>query len=288
MELSTREIAVVVWVILLAGWGCSKQNLRRTFGRVLEAAVKWKILLSFGVLGAYTAATAAMLHHIGAWDWDLLKETLLWFCFTGVALVVKAIVHDKEQSLWRSTLRDQIKIGVLLTYLISTYVFPLWVELVLLPTLSIVVILNVVAEAEEQYSMAARMTANFLATCGIVGLGLAVHNAVSTFGPQELDLMIRSLLLIPILSVSLTPLLFLFQVITSYEQLWLRLQLGTDKDPTVVKYAKWQLVRHLKMRPRRIKAFLRQHAVDLMRVKSHADVDNVLRGVVRLRKGLSR
>lgn len=227
-------------------------------------------------MAAYTGGVVWTLHLVGFWDWNLLKETILWFCLSALALAYTAIVKSGERSLLKAAIIDQIKITVVLAYIVNAYTFPLWLELVLVPALALVVMADVVAKSDEQYAVVARLTESVLAVYGLVLLGLALQNAFSSFGSAEVNLMTRSLALKPILALSILPLLFVFQVIECYEQLWLRLQLGREKEERVVRYAKWRLIRHLQFRPRRAKAFLRNHASDLMRLESRADVDRLL------------
>ena len=287
MELNAREIAVVIWTLLFVGWGVSKAEVRRSAGAVLRTAANWKIALPVALMAAYTVAVVWGLHALDFWDWDLLKKTVLWFFVSSFSLAYKAVVKSEEHSFWRSAVVDQIKITVVLAYLANTYTFPLWGELLLVPVLAFVAMLDVVAKSDEQYAVVARMTEGVMAIYGLVLLGLAVQNAVANFGSQEVGLVIRSLALVPILALALTPLLFVFQVLEAYEQLWLRLRLGRDKDARLVRYAKWRLVRHLRFRPRRAKAFLREHALDLMRLASRAEIDQMIQESPRHRRALS-
>ena len=287
MELNAREIAVVIWTLLFVGWGLSKAEVRRSAGSVVRAASNWKIALPAVIMAAYTAAVVWGLHAVGFWDWDLLKKTVLWFFISSFALAYKAVVKSEEHNFWRSTVTDQVKITVVLAYLANTYTFPLWGELLLVPALTFVATLDAFAKSDEQYTVVARTTDGLLVIYGLALLGLALHNAFVNFGSHEIDLMARSLALVPILAISITPLLFAFQVLESYEQLWMRLRLGREKDARLVTYAKWRLVRHLRLRPRRAKAFLREHAGDLMRLASRAEIDQIIEKQARQPRALS-
>ena len=287
MELNAREIAVVIWTLLFVGWGLSKSEVRRSAGGVIRAASNWKIALPAVIMAAYTAAVIWGLHAVDFWDWDLLKKSVLWFFISSFALAYKAVSESEEHNFWRSAVTDQVKITVVLVYLANTYTFPLWGELLLVPALTFVGMLDIVAKSDEQYAVVARMTEGLLMVYGLALLGLAFHSAFVNFGSQEIDLMARSLALVPILAVSITPLLFVFQVLESYGQLWMRLRLGREKDARLVRYAKWRLVRHLRLRPRRAKAFLREHAGDLMRLASRAEIDHIIGKYARQPRPLS-
>ena len=80
----------------------------------------------------------------------------------------------------------------------------------------------------------------------------------------------------PILSVLFTPLIYLLLLYARYEDLFVWLIMGPEKDWAVKWYAKWRLIRHLGLNVYKVSTFIRTHATDLMKIKSMDEVDRIL------------
>ena len=78
------------------------------------------------------------LSEIGIWNRELLKDTVLWSLFSGLALALSGVQTQSDVPTWRSILKNQLKAIILLEFIVNTYTFALWVELLLAPTLVLI------------------------------------------------------------------------------------------------------------------------------------------------------
>lgn len=272
MTLTTREMALVVWSAVFFAWALSKRGVRQSLGGIFRAAVHWKILVPAIVVVAYSAAIVSGLHWVGLWGWDLLKDTILWLVFSGLALAFSGVQLNSDVPTWRRVLTDQLKAVVLVEYIVNVYTFPLWVELVLAPTLVFVGMVDAFARLDPKYKSVAQLTGFLLAVFGFAVLGFAVRQAIAA-GPFSTPSALRDVLLAPVLSLALLPLVHVFFLISAYEQLFLMLSIGPKKDPGVVRYAKRRLAWHLGIRPAAVREFLRRHRTGLRLATTKSEVD---------------
>ena len=275
---NTREIATAVWLAVFAGWALSQSSVRSAAASLLRAALRWKLVGIAAILAAYTTGIVLFLQVIGFWTSGLLKDTVLWFIFTGVATGFSAISLNNAESIAGRIVRDSVSVIILLEFLSNTYTFSLPVELVLIPVLFIIVALDAVADVQMSGTKVASFTKGLM---GVAGLALIVGIVVQAIGnPSEISQgsPIRSILLAPVLSVAFIPCAVAVYLLSAYDMLFTRLRMGRTKSKDVVRYARRQLIQTLGIQPRRVRDFLATKATDLMRVQTRADVDRIIDG----------
>jgi hypothetical protein len=273
---STREISIAVWAAAFFVWATAKPDIRRSFGNVIRAAAHWKIIALVLFVVAYAAAEVALLYVIGFWRLDLLKNTIIWLLFSGLALAISGITGSGVVD-WRRFIRDQVKAVLLVEYVVNTYTFALWIELLLVPLLTGVVLLDAVAKIDKKTALVGKLTTALLAFLGIGVLIFACHKALSVREGVNVVAAVRQIALAPILSVLLFPLVYVFALLSAYEQLFLRLKLGaTKKSPTVIRYARWSLFRRLGVDLTAVRDFSRHQGLALMHVETIQDVNRLL------------
>lgn len=282
MELNAREVAIVVWTFGFVLWSVWKSptEIGRGLWSVLRAASHPKVAWVLVALAFYASGVVWALAEVGLWDDDLLKDTVLWFGGSGTTMGVSAVLNDGGVGPWRKVVRDQVTVMAVVTYIANSYVFPLWAELALVPVVTLFGLVVVVEETNGTPGVATRVGTFVITAYGLVLLVLGVSYAASTFGRPEVELMVRSLVLLPVLSVSFAPLLFVLSLLSAYEMLWIRLTLGPPKDPEVLAYAKRRLLLRVGLRPRVAKAFVGPHARDIMHARTRSDVDSVIDSVL--------
>ncbi len=227
-------------------------------------------------MAAYTAAVVWALYAAGAWTFDLLKDTIFWFVLSGLAVAFSVVLAATDGSIWRRVVVDQLKVVVVLEYIVNTYAFSFPVELVLVPVLTFLAMLDVIARSDVKHAQVVRLTGGLQALFGFGVLAVATAQAIAHLDAVQTADVLRSLLLAPTLSVLFVPFIYLLILVTTYESLLVRLKLGLPKDPGVKWYARRRLICHLGLRPQKIRTFMCAHAWDLTRIRTKADIDTLL------------
>ena len=83
---NNREIATAIWLLVIFILMLFKRDIRKSILDVFKAFFKIKILSSIFFLIAYTAGIVFVLYQINFWNISLLKDTVVWFCFTAIVL----------------------------------------------------------------------------------------------------------------------------------------------------------------------------------------------------------
>jgi len=273
---NNREIATAFWVLILAVWALRKANIRNSLRRVVLTFCHFKILASVCLMLLYIAMGVALLAAIGIWKVDLLKDTIVWICVGAMSMMIRFATADDTDNVFRKILNDSIKIVILLEFLVNTYTFPLIVELIIVPLLTIIAMINAVASMDEKYSVVAKLTKGMKMIISFVILGIVINRAITDF--QNLKTMdtFRNIILAPLLSVLMFPFIYIMLVISKYELVFLRLDFGNVKTKGLKRYARHRIIVHAGLSLSRLQHLLMNHVNDLMHVEKESDVDYLL------------
>jgi len=270
---NNREIATGFWLLLFLVWALQKANIRKSIVALLRAFFRFKVLLPVFLMVFYTAATVTLLAFVGLWKISLLKDTIVWYCISAMAMMMRFATSDKVENIFHKVLVDSIKVVILLEFFVNTYTLSLPAELIILPILALIAMFDAVASLDKKYSAVARLTKGMQVVIGLVILVIALSRAISDLrNLQSLDT-VRSIALAPLLSMILSPFLYVMVLIMKYELLFLRLDFGIEKEKGLKRYARRCIIMHTGLSLKRLQHLLTNHAVDLMDIQTKADVD---------------
>lgn len=271
---NNREIATAVWLLLFTIWILTKPGIRKSIGHLFRAFLQWKIVSSVLAMSAYTSGTVAVLWLIGLWTPSLIKESVLWFIFTGFVMLMQFMTDRNNENVFGAVLRDSIKLVIFIEFLIGAYVFPLWIELFFVPTVTFILLLDAFAATDDKYGDVKKLTGCLTATIGIGILVFAATRAVGDW--QNLGTLdtLRSIAFPPLMSIAFIPFVYTSMLIAAYENLFIRLNIGQDKPNDVKRYAKSRILKHCGLSLRKLRE-LSSQSFRLISVQTADDVDRL-------------
>jgi len=244
---------------------------------VLRALLRIKILVPICLMVVYTATVAFILAVIDLWNVSLLKDTIVWFCFSAMAMMMRFMTADDTDNMFGKTVSDSVRIVIVVEFLVNTYTFSLPVEIVTIPILALIAVFDVVASTDKQYEIVAKLMKGLQVFIGFIILAIVLKRAVADLqNINSLDT-IRSIVLAPCLSLIFFPFLYVMVLISKYELVFLRLTFGPSKNPKVLHYARRSIILHAGLNLRRVQCLLKNHVVDLMHIQTNADVDRLVK-----------
>jgi len=276
---TTREIATGIWIALFLAYAFTESKVRHSVARVFRLGLKWKVLLTLLGVAVYTGAIVAGLRLLELWNPSMLKDTIVWFLFYGIALAFSGITAGSQVS-WRAVVREQIKAIIVVEYLANTYTFSLFVELVLVPVITVVALLDVMARTRPEYARVKIVTGPLQSLFGLAVLGSAIYLAWATRQTFDASQAFLDIALAPLLSVLLVPVVYFFALWSAYVQVFIKLRIPKRDDARFVRYARARLFRYLGLRLGKIWRFNRDQAFALMAVNSKAELNALLRGEI--------
>jgi hypothetical protein len=272
---NNREIATAIWLTLFAAWILTKSDLRKSLAAVIRSFLAWKILASFAAMALYGTLIVLALFAIGFWQPAMIKDTVEWFLFTAVAMQMRFAISRDNVKILRYVFFDNVKIIIVVEFILNTYVMPLPAELVLVPIITFLTSIMTVAQMDEKHALIAKASMLVLGTVGFVVLGFAVLRAISDYRSLGTMNTVRSIAFPPLMSILLVPFIYVMLCVYAYDEAFIRLTIGREKTSKVVRYAKRRIFFHCGLSLRKLRD-LTSRPREMMRIESNEDVDRLL------------
>ena len=278
---STRELALGCWMLLIAIWSFTKEKIRSSLLDVGRILLSPKILVPILLVGAWLSLVVVGLREISLWTPDLLKDTVYWYLVVALVSLSKYVGSNGRDLDIQDFILDNLKLIVAVELLVTFYTFPFWVELILVPITSFVVMMSVYAETkqEEKYRRVAKVIKGFQAVMGLAFIGIALAEFINAPGGFLSFATLQGFLLPFILSLLVAaPAMYLLSLYGNYELIGIRLKMAKEKPRSVKMYAMWRVFVRCGLSRQKVLSFLRGDAKKLMHVQTRRDVNEIFGG----------
>jgi hypothetical protein len=272
---NSREIATACWLGAGLIWMVFKSPARKALWGVLRTFFCRQILVPVCIMALWCGISVWLLAGVGLWKAALLKDTIMWFCAGALAMAMR-LATSKEEDVFRKVVADNFRIVILLEFLLNTYTFSLPVELILMPLIALVAMIGEYASWHAEHAPVAKLMQIVQALFGFAILAYAAARAISDLGSLASLDTFRSVALAPLLSALFIPFLYVFLVAVKYQEVFVRLEIGAEKDPSVKRYARRRILAYVRLSMKMLHLLLRDHAGDLVRSRTEDDVDRML------------
>ena len=274
--LTTREIAVVVWLIIAGAFVLSKRDVRSSLWNVLRISTQPVILAIAVSMTAYVLGIVLALRSVGVWSLDLMKDTIVWFLFGGIPLAFSSFASRSNDYHFLGTFLDTIRVTVLVEFLVNEYTFSLPAELVFVPVVTMILMLRGYASAFEEYSQVHSILGWMQGIVGLAILAFVVSRAIGDIDSLLTMQTAQELLLAPVLCLLLLPFVYAVLIYLLYERLFVVLKAGRPKGDGLLRYAKRRLLLHLKLSVAAVRKFHSERGYQLSQIPTRDDVDRMI------------
>jgi hypothetical protein len=235
--LSNREIAAGIWLLIVFLWALSSGGVRRSMLGLLEAFFVKGIILPILAMLLYVLLMVLVFRTIGFWDISALKDTILWTFGNALATFfnLTKVVEDKRY--FRKAIIDNIRLTLLLEFVINLYSFSLIIELILVPVVSIIGLMGAVAESKPETRPLKIVINSILSIFGVGLLGFTLWGLFSDLQTVTTLKTLRDFLLPPVFTIAFLPFVYLMAIYMQYQRLFSCLDFA-NKDVGLAKYAK--------------------------------------------------
>lgn len=242
---STRELATAFWVgaILIAvGMAIvTNKKIRQGFIGVLKCFFNRKLRKLWEIYFLYIGIITLMFSRSPIWKNIYLKDIILWTLFSGLTICMNAVAGEADEKYISKVLKDNIRFTVVTEFLLSTFTFSFWVELIIIPIMTAITLLDVVAAQKSETVAVHKLLQSVIAFIGLCLVFQTVKVGIREY--RELNV-INTLVsfFIPIVYLLLvTPLEYAFELYSKYEMLFIQMHFKEPSDKMV------QRKRHLKV-----------------------------------------
>jgi hypothetical protein len=247
--LDTREFAIVFWLSLAFLASLLNRKLRGGVGGVLRRLAAWKILVIFAAMALYIWGLLSLLSVARLWDGRLVSETVFWL-LPATALLFRAVTSSDED-FFRKTVKSVVTVAIIVEFLINLRPAGLALELILFPTLLVLVATNTYGSLQKGQEQSTAFLGGVIGAVGVILLGYTIAGMI---GSPERFFTYENLLelLTPILlTLGFIPFVYATALYTTYGTFFTRIELNVD-DRSLRRYAKRQGLQRAHVRLTRV------------------------------------
>jgi len=239
--LSNRELAIIFWTVVLIVFAATKKDVRKSFLQLLKQFFNPKIIVPLLLSSTPVLLTLYIMERLNLWDSSSLKEIIIWAVGAGIVMFFNSTSIKTGKDLLKKSLKDSIKLIVIVEFIVNFYVFPIAIEFFLVPLITIIVLVQTVAsyQKDKKYEPTKKFLGALVALAGLALIIYAFNELVNQ--PKEFFTWqnLKLLLLPVILSVAYIPSIYLLALYSAYESLFVRIDyfLKEQRSTTKLKVA---------------------------------------------------
>lgn len=259
---STRELATAFWVgaILIAvGMAIvTNKKIRQGFIGVLKCFFNRKLRKLWEIYFLYIGIITVMFSRFPIWKNIYLKDIILWTLFSGLTICMNAVAGEADEKYISKVLKDNIRFTVVTEFLLSTFTFSFWVELIIIPITTVIVLFDTVAEHKSDAIAVHKLLQDVMAFAGLCVILQTVRVGILEY--RELNV-INTLVsfFIPIVYLLLvTPLEYAFELYSKYEMLFIQMHFKEPSDKMVRRKRHLKVIKVCGLSVKRIMLFQKQ------------------------------
>lgn len=277
---NNREKAVIIWlfifiIMFLIGMLLRKDIRASTFG-VLKILFKKKIIIVFVAMFSYVSLIILLFSVIQIWNISLVKDTIYWVIGSAILLLMNTNEATQDEHHFRKILLDNLKLILILEFVINLTSFNLLAELILIPLLVVLSVMSAVAETKKEW-LPAKKLVDFILSFIVFSLIIyAVYNIVSDYQSFVTMDNLRSFILPPLLTVAYIPFLYLFALVMAYEILFIRLDFILKNNKALASFAKQRIFRLCFLSLGKLNSFAKDSTSDIYKLKDKNDILNLV------------
>ena len=217
-----------------------------------------------------------IFYQLPFWNNIYLKDIILWLIFSGISYCVNSIIKGDTEHL-KSTVKDNFRVIVIFEYFIGTFTFKFWIEMLIIPVITILTLMNVVAESEEKYRGVHKLIDIVLACIGWYMLWGAVNVGFKEYKELNAINTLVSFMIPIVYTILILPLEFGLEIYSDYEQVFVRMKFRDNQDKKIQRKHRWRVIRTCKLSLRKILLFRKEYVNKMYGLMSEETFDNIMR-----------
>ena len=236
-----RELALITWIVLVCIVLILIKKFRSFFSEISEIIFSKTFVVIYLLYIFYIFFILYLLNSIRFWDLSLLKITIFWFITVGIVIALNGISKDSIH--FRKVAFDCIKITVILEFIINLHVFSYLVELLFIPILIILGIIQGILETEDNLK---KYLSNFNFILGfgfLLFLGFGIYKTIIEIKELYTFNTLQNLLLPSILTLFAIPFSYTIALFSSYEVFFNKFNIYNNIDKKTKKSIKIEVIK---------------------------------------------
>lgn len=228
---STREIADGIWIIGFIIFVILWKQTRKQSLSLIKAALARKIVMMFLFVCFYFCLITLLFTKLSFWKFIYLKDIIIWVLLSAIPTCFSRITKPFKVEDLKQIIIENITLTAIVEYIISSFTFDLWIELVMVPIIAFFALLKVISDSKEEFKKVSKLLNAILVIVGVFIIGGTIYVAVRDYLEINVIDSIVSFVIPLAYSNFLIPTIYVCIIYTKYDTLFSRIYyMDTDQS----------------------------------------------------------
>lgn len=228
--LSTREWATLIWGCIFMLYVLCHREIRKSLWNVIVIFFDKKLRILWEIILLYVLTITMVFCYLPIWENIYIKDIIIWFLFSGLIYCMNAVSSEADETYIKKILKDNLKFTMILEFFMSTFTFNIWIELAIIPVITIITVMNVIAERKEEYKNVHKLLDSVLAIAGFWIFYETIKIGINEYKQLNIINTLVSFIIPIAYLILIIPLEYALELYSKYELLFLRMTFKEEKD----------------------------------------------------------
>lgn len=228
--LSTREWATLIWGCIFMLYVLCHWEIRKSLWNVIVIFFDKKLRILWEIILLYVLTITMVFCYLPIWENIYIKDIIIWFLFSGLIYCMNAVSSEADETYIKKILKDNLKFTMILEFFMSTFTFNIWIELAIIPVITIIIVMNVIAERKEEYKSVHKLLDSILAIAGFWIFYETIKIGINEYRQLNIINTLVSFIIPIVYLILIIPLEYALELYSKYELLFLRMTFKEEKD----------------------------------------------------------
>mgnify|MGYP004645669081 FL=1 len=264
--LSTREWATLIWGCIFMLYVLCHSEIRKSLWNVIVIFFDKKLRILWEIILLYVLTITMVFCYLPIWENIYIKDIIIWFLFSGLIYCMNAVSSEADETYIKKILKDNLKFTMILEFFMSTFTFNIWIELAIIPVITIITVMNVIAERKEEYKNVHKLLDSVLAIAGFWIFYETIKIGINEYKQLNIINTLVSFMIPIAYLILIIPLEYALELYSKYELLFLRMTFKEEKDKKTKIRHRVAIICSCRISVRRVLLFQREY-MGMMYVK---------------------
>ena len=261
--LSTREWATLIWGCIFMLYVLCHREIRKSLWNVIVIFFDKKLRILWEIILLYVLTITMVFCYLPIWENIYIKDIIIWFLFSGLIYCMNAVSSEADETYIKKILKDNLKFTMILVFFMSTFTFNIWIELAIIPVITIITVMNVIAEKKEEYKSVHKLLDSILAIAGFWIFYETIKIGINEYKQLNIINTLVSFMIPIVYLILIIPLEYILELYSKYEVLFLRMTFKEEKDKRIRLHHRTAIFRECNFSVRKILLFQREYMIQM-------------------------
>lgn len=261
--LSTREWATLIWGCIFMLYVLCHRKIRKSLWNVIVIFFCKKLRILWEIILLYVLTITIVFCYLPIWENIYIKDIIIWFLFSGLIYCMNAVSSEADETYIKKILKENLKFTMILEFFMSTFTFNIWIELAIIPVITIITVMNVIAERKEEYKSVHKLLDSVLAIAGFWIFYETIKIGINEYKQLNIINTLVSFMIPIVYLILIIPLEYLLELYSKYEVLFLRMTFKEEKDKRIRLHHRIAVLRECNFSVRKILLFQREYMIQM-------------------------